>query len=141
MSKTKQVVINKCHGGFGLSAAGMMRYAEIKGIKLWVENSNTIPTYWTVPPEERQVESDTKDWNTWTINQRTAWDDRYKQEYLYSRDFDREDPTLIQVVNELGKTASGSCADLVIVEIPADVNYEIKEYDGMEHIAEVHRTW
>ncbi len=28
-----------------------------------------------------------------------------------------------------------------IVEIPDDVDWEVMEYDGMEHIAEKHRTW
>jgi len=32
-------------------------------------------------------------------------------------------------------------ADLKIVEIPDGTNYEIDEYDGNEHVAEVHRTW
>jgi hypothetical protein len=30
---------------------------------------------------------------------------------------------------------------LEIVEIPDDVEYTIEEYDGLEHIAEKHRTW
>ena len=28
-----------------------------------------------------------------------------------------------------------------IVEIPADVEWQIQEYDGMEWVAEKHRTW
>jgi hypothetical protein len=30
-----KIVYNACHGGFGLSEAAILRYAEIKGIKLW----------------------------------------------------------------------------------------------------------
>lgn len=32
-------------------------------------------------------------------------------------------------------------ADLKIVEIPPDVDWEINEYDGVEWVAETHRTW
>lgn len=48
---------------------------------------------------------------------------------------------LIQVIEELGEDASGTCAKLVIVEIPDDVIWEIEEYDGWETIEEVHRSW
>ena len=57
------------------------------------------------------------------------------------RDANRDDPYLVQVVEEMGEAAAGNFAELMVVEIPADVNWEINEYDGIEHIAEVHRTW
>ena len=53
----------------------------------------------------------------------------------------RDDPELVKIVEELGEGSWGSCAELAIVEIPFDVDWEINDYDGMEHIAEVHRTW
>jgi hypothetical protein len=56
----------------------------------------------------------------------------------------RADPMLVQVVEEMGEGASGMCANLTVVEIPDDVgleNLEISEYDGIEHVAEKHRTW
>ncbi len=48
-----KIVYNACYGGFGVSEAGMRRYAEIKGIDLYVEKDkdNSMVTYWTVPPE------------------------------------------------------------------------------------------
>ncbi len=57
------------------------------------------------------------------------------------RDIPRDDPYLVQVVRELGIKASGSCAKLKIVEVPGDVSWHIAEYDGMEWVAEDHRTW
>jgi hypothetical protein len=48
---------------------------------------------------------------------------------------------LIEVIEELGDAANGDCAELAIVEIPDDVEWEISEYDGREHVAEKHRTW
>ena len=53
----------------------------------------------------------------------------------------RNDPLLVQVVEELGEAANGSFADLKVVEIPDGVEWTVEEYDGLEWIAEVHRTW
>ena len=53
----------------------------------------------------------------------------------------RSDPDLVAAVEELGKKASGSYAELKVVEIPDGVEYQIEEYDGTEYIAEKHRTW
>ena len=33
------------------------------------------------------------------------------------------------------------CAELAIVEIPDGIEWEIDDYDGIETIAETHRTW
>ena len=55
---------------------------------------------------------------------------------------ERDDPRLVALVEKLGSEAvSGDDADLDIVEIPDDVKWQIEEYDGLEHVAEVHRTW
>ena len=56
-------------------------------------------------------------------------------------DIERDDPALVQTVRELGSEANGGYAELKIVEIPADVDWTIEEYDGTEWVAEVHRTW
>jgi hypothetical protein len=58
----------------------------------------------------------------------------------YWWDIDRDDPILIEMV-ERGQKVSGTFADLKVVEIPDDVKWHIEEYDGMEHVAEDHRTW
>lgn len=50
-------------------------------------------------------------------------------------------PIMVRVVEELGTNASADYAELKVVEIPDGVNWEIKDYDGCEWIAEVHRTW
>lgn len=60
---------------------------------------------------------------------------------FYSGDIERDDPTLVKVVEDLGSKANGEFAQLDVVEIPDGVNWKIEEYDGMEHVAEIHRTW
>lgn len=67
-------------------------------------------------------------------------------EYLYSLgkgfpDIKRDNPYLIEIIKEMGQDADGECARLKIVEIPDDVDWFIDEYDGLEHVAEKHRTW
>lgn len=61
--------------------------------------------------------------------------------YGYKFNDDRDNPKIVEVVEKLGKKANGYCADLKVVEIPDGIEYEIDEYDGLEHIAEKHRTW
>jgi hypothetical protein len=57
------------------------------------------------------------------------------------REIARDDPYLVRVVRELGMAANGSHANLKIVEVPGDVEWDIAEYDGVEWVAEKHRTW
>lgn len=56
-------------------------------------------------------------------------------------DFERTDPTLVSVVEDLGEQASYSYSKLCVVEIPDDVDWYIEDYDGMETIHERHRVW
>lgn len=58
-----------------------------------------------------------------------------------SFDTDRTDSDLIAVIEKLGDDASGSCSALSIVDIPDDIEWEISNYDGMETVEEVHRSW
>lgn len=133
-----KVVINKCFGGFGLSDAGFERYLELKGIT-WYTGKNKFgyTPYYTVPEEEYlALES--------ACSAKPMGPDRYKElnkMYLSTMDIERDDPLLIQVVEELGEKSWGSYSELKIVEIPDDIEWEISEYDGMESIQEKHRSW
>lgn len=62
-------------------------------------------------------------------------------ECFYEYHLDRKDPNLVKVVEILGREADGKHAELKIVDIPDGIQYTIEEYDGIEHIAEKHRTW
>ena len=56
-------------------------------------------------------------------------------------EWERNDPKLVQCVEQLGKAADGLYAELKVVEIPDDVDWGIDDYDGMESISENHRVW
>jgi hypothetical protein len=62
-------------------------------------------------------------------------------EKWHDRNIPRDDPYLVKIVRDLGMTANGTHANLKIVEVPPDVEWQIEEYDGNEWVAEKHRTW
>lgn len=69
---------------------------------------------------------------------------RYAQtdDWVSFDDSQRANVHLVRVVEELGAAAAGSSySDLKIVDVPDDVEWTIEEYDGIEWVAEVHRTW
>ena len=116
-----KIVINDDWGGFGLSDKAIEHYAKLAGITLIkADPEGEDKTFWG---------------SDYYINE---IDD---ENYFYDRDISRDDGFLIQTVEELGEEANGSHASLKIVEIPDDIEWEINEYDGVEHVAEKHRTW
>ena len=111
----KKVCINKCIGGFSLSNAAVQRYGELAGLNL--------------------VSKDKGYYNQWYI-------DSIDDEKCFScYDIPRDDPNLVQVVEELGEASWGSAAELKVIEIPDNTKWEIADYDGQEWVSEVHRTW
>ena len=64
------------------------------------------------------------------------------QEWNPSYDVARDDPDLIATIETLGpQAASGQFSQLRVITIPVDVPWVVQEYDGIEWIAEKHRTW
>ena len=59
----------------------------------------------------------------------------------YDWEAPRDCEYLVQTVQELGEKANGPHARLKIVEVPDGVDWTVMEYDGMEWVAEAHRTW
>ena len=138
-----KIVINECHGGFGLSHEGILRYLELSGKKVFVEEDEDWggrKQYWLVPKEERVVNAESDFW-TMTVEEKAAYNDTYSRQNFSDRYIPRNDPLLVQVVEEMGKDADGGFAELKVVEIPDDVEWQIDEYDGSEWVAEKHRTW
>lgn len=113
----QKIVINTCWGGFGLSDEALLRYAEIKGLKLV------------------RVEATDYGNDSFYINE--IHDDNY----FFDQCIDRNDPCLVQVIEEMGKDASDVYSELKVVEIPDGVEWEIDDYDGRETIEEKHRKW
>jgi hypothetical protein len=114
----REIVINKCHGGFGLS-----HEAELLYLKLAMIDYTT---------EDRLSRDETTRLGPQPMIDGVVW---------VSSDLKRDDPVLVSVVKRLGKKANGRYADLKIVKIPASVEWEIMDYDGQEWVAEQHRTW
>jgi hypothetical protein len=114
---TKQIVINCCHGGFSLSREAFL---FLRGLKHPMALEETdIGECWKGTDEVREP---------------------HYSGFLSG--IERDDPLLIQVVLAVGEiNASGPHASLKIVEIPDGVKWQIEEYDGLEHVAEKHRTW
>ena len=55
---------------------------------------------------------------------------------------DRTDKTIIDIFEEFGsEKCSDEYAKLKLIEIPDDIEFIITEYDGIEKVEEVHRTW
>ena len=139
----KEVVINNCFGGFGLSHEGVMEYAKIKGIKLYAFVDKRNPDGSLDFNREERFE-DYGGGKAFIIYYSTKplKNGTYNNKYYFSDDdIGRDDPDLIKTVRKLKKKANGSCAKLKIIKIPSDVEYEIDEYDGLESIHEKHRGW
>lgn len=62
-------------------------------------------------------------------------------ENFWYYDIPRDCPVLVSMVEEQGDAMNSHYSELKVVEIPDDVEWYIEEYDGMEHVAERHRTW
>jgi hypothetical protein len=124
-----KIVINSCYGGFSLSEKGIKRYAELKGINLYIEPADFgYVTYWTIPKEELAGIIKYDDWHEATPEAKRISNELYDKYTLSTRNFDRTDPILVQVVEELGEKASGNGAKLIVVQLEKGTKYRIEEF-------------
>lgn len=118
-----KIAINRCFGGFGLSNEAFEMLLDRKGIRFEKEESEYkslgIMNYYHFG-------------HRGDINHYISHHDAYQN---------RSDPDLIAVIEKLGEKANTNYSDIKIIDIPDDIEWEIHEYDGNEHIAEKHRTW
>ena len=140
-----EIVVNKCHGGFGLSLKAERLYAEKSGFEVHHYRQTEYKHREGADKFERVTSDDGQSLFLHAIKKDigdsfTEWPDDWS-DYWCSCELERSDPVLLEVVKELGEKASGQCAKLEIVEVPDDVQWQIEEYDGLEWIAETHRTW
>lgn len=133
-----KIVINNCYGGFSLSHEAVMKYAKLKGMKLYPFVNDSPYEFDKFKPYNGEKDV----FLVYYAEKPLKEDGTYESgSYFSERDIDRTDKNLIKVIEKLGKRANGSCANLKIVEIPDDIKWKIEEYDGIEWIAEEHRTW
>lgn len=147
-----KIVINRCYGGFGLSPLAYNRLAELQGkpcyffshdyktqkfSPLTLEHAATSSGtvfHFTIPNPNEVLPV-----KTGTIEQNRAYNEVFRQIEIGAPE--RDSTELVQVVEELGERANGAYSELEIVEIPDGVQWEIDDYDGMERVDEVHRSW
>ncbi len=138
MDAEKKVVINTCYGGFGLSPEAALWLFE-RGMK---DIAYKVSEYYA----SDKWHDDLCKWREYLLGK--AADSLFitvfspdEQFVLNTRPEKRDDPLLIECIETLGERAFGALSELKIVSIPADVEWEIEEYDGREWISEKHRTW
>lgn len=138
----KKVILNKCYGGFDVSKEAYELYAKKKGLTLYQYESEYISdkkefVYKRATKESLFYHYFTKDFGDCAY----ISNEEYEKYSLYLRDEHREDPVLIEVVEELGNKANGRFGELRIVEIPDDLDYVIDEYDGIETLHQRVQEW
>lgn len=112
-----KIVINNDYGGFSLSDDAILEYGKRKGLNL-IKDENT-------------------NWSTSIFYKGSV----NKENYFDDREVPRNDLDLVAVVEQLGVAANGFAANLKVIEIPEDVNWQVEENDGLEWVSEKHRTW
>ena len=123
-TRMRKIAINRCFGGFGLSDEAFEKLLTRKGIAFEkVVSTERISLFGA----------------TYFNAGHAGEDDHYLYEHMFCDK--RDDPDLIAVIEEMGEAANGFAAEIKIMEIPSDVEWHVAEYDGLEHVAENHRTW
>ena len=119
----------------------MLAYCDLKGIQVWPEQDDFYWNYWTVPLGMRVPHKPHEEFYAMPLAARKAYNDVYTAQIICRSDIERNDPVLVQVVEQLGKAAWGDYSELKVVEVPDGVDWYIDEYDGKERVAETHRVW
>ena len=112
----QKIVINKSVEQFCLSHKAFMRLRELGQAEALQEADQGV--YWTQAAGPREPR----------LNQ-------------CGQLVPRNDEKLVRVVEEMSADANGHCAELKVVAIPDEVQWQIRKTDGVEHVSEVHRTW
>lgn len=140
-----KIVINKCYGGFGLSAAAITAYLKLIGKEpFFYKEDYDKKVYFKVSESEynHYCVVLTKDYGKTISNKNNmAWNTFNADHFSYN-DIPRNDKNLIAAIEAVGEhVASANLAKLKIVELPDDVKWEIDDYDGIEAVHELHRSW
>lgn len=115
----REIVINTCHGGFGLSHEAELEYLDRAGIAYTLSDRASRDDNLRFGPEI-------------VVTNNPYW---------HVRNIPRDDTVLVQLVKDWQDNVNSDYSELKIVKIPGDVDWMIEEYDGYEWVAERHRTW
>lgn len=138
-----KIAINKCFGGFDLSLVAQKMYCEKKGLGFFPYEQIKY-SFKDGKNEYEHVSDLNKDGMGVHISNSFLGEKCEKiprDSYWYYGDIDRTDKDLIETVEALGTSASGRLGNIQIVNIPDDIVWEIDDYDGVETVHEVHRSW
>lgn len=131
-----KIVINSCYGGFSLSPKGERRYLELKGLKSYFYTQSKY-TFRDGESEYTRIDNidDVPDifFYCTTYDQGASISD-FPEDIFRPSMLKRNDPILIQVIEELGAESFGKCAKLKIVDIENGRWFKIDEYDGYESV-------
>lgn len=138
-----KIVINACFGGFGLSDDALVDYARRKGLTVYPETVDDLTLLWLIPPgkERDEVTYNQDHFYELDLEDRKEANRTYSEVILSPDSIARDDPHLVTLVEEMGETSFGRFTSLKVIEIPDDVEWQLEQYDGMEWVAEKHRTW
>jgi hypothetical protein len=140
-----RIVINRCYGGFSLSPEAALwlfeRGFDQEGFKT---PAGDYFNSWLASGNEHDIAL--KNWREYLLSDRkhTSFvtvfspDEKF---VLSIRPKDRTHPLLVECVETMGDAASSDLADLEVIEIPDGIHWAIDEYDGIESVHEVHRSW
>ena len=116
MKKTIKVVINNSFGGFGLSKKAILRMRELGSD--WAKR---VLFKGDKHPWQNYINDSSYENYSFAAKKDDYWED-----------IERDDPVLVQVVEELGSTEASGCSAKLEVET---INYELEienYYDGKE---------
>ena len=127
-AKIQKVVINSCWGGFCISNEAV----------LWIRRN--------APCKHREILfGETYDDGSVAGDDRGSLSEEDMRRIYKDANREHQDhrscPSLIAVVEALGKKAFGQLAHLEVVKFPSGVKFIIDDYDGMESVHEKHRVW
>lgn len=147
-----KIVVNKCYGGFSISLEALKEL--VKRNAACVESCTPKHYYGGDNDKYHRKDEWEQKWNEdfkrfedigdgFMADKRRQYN-VYKDGLLYSlksRYDMRTDKDLVDVVEKMGEAANGWAADLRIVDVPDNIQWEIDDYDGIETVHELHRSW
>ena len=132
-----EVILNKSYGGFHVSEEGYDLYCKKMGVPICRYGHDYSKFSFIKLHSREEVERAfvvyhyTKDFGE-SFSSEDSFS--YNPYYIILNENYRFNPTLIEVVKELGSKASTQYSNLQVIEVPGDNpdDYIVDEYDGFE---------